>query len=90
MVKTNAEDMPTCELSEASFTDNGVDIITILVEAALVTSRSEGRRAIEQGGVTVNGEKVEDFKAVFSKDDLSDEGLIVKRGKKNFKRVLIK
>jgi len=86
----NAEDMPTCELSEASFTDNGVDIITILVEAALVTSRSEGRRAIEQGGVTVNGEKVEDFKAVFSKDDFSDDGLIVKRGKKNFKRVLIK
>ena len=70
-----------------SINENGeVDILTILVKAGLEKSRGDARRDVVQGGVTVDGEKVQDFKAVFTKDDLKD-GKLVKRGKKSFKLV---
>ncbi len=84
------ENMPTTELSEDKFTDGAIDIISMMVEAGMVASRSEGRRAIEQGGVTVDGEKVTDIGAKFTKEDLSGEGKIVKKGKKSFNRVICK
>ncbi|MBO5177108.1 MAG: tyrosine--tRNA ligase, partial [Lachnospiraceae bacterium] len=84
------ENMPTTELTDEQFTDGAIDIISMMVAAGMVASRSEGRRAIEQGGVTVEGEKVTDIGTKFTKEDLSGEGKIVKKGKKSFNRVIFK
>ncbi|WP_122640848.1 MULTISPECIES: tyrosine--tRNA ligase [unclassified Romboutsia] len=84
------ENMPTTEIEESDLTDGKVDLITLLVKAELAPTRSEARRNIEQGGVTVDGEKVTDVKATFTKDDLADEGLVLKRGKKKFKKIVLK
>ena len=85
-----AADMPTAELSEEDFTDGIIDMISVLCKSGLVQSRSEGRRAIEQGGVSLENEKVTDVKAVFGKDTFAGEGAVVKRGKKNFRKVILK
>ncbi len=85
----NAADMPTSYIKEEEIEGDSIDIISILVKSGLVTSRSEGRRAVEQGGVSVDGEKVSDFKAVFTKAQLSGDGMVVKRGKKNFRKVVL-
>lgn len=84
----NAADMPTAALEEADFMEDSIDILSILVKSGLVQSRSEARRAVEQGGVSVDGEKVADIKAAFSKEQLSGDGIVVKRGKKNFRKVI--
>ncbi len=84
------ENMPTTELNEDMFTEGAIDIISMMVAAGMVASRSEGRRAIEQGGVTVEGEKVTDIGMKFTKEDLSGEGKIVKKGKKSFNRIIAK
>ena len=65
-----------------------IDILTMLVKSGLVPSKSEARRAVEQGGVSVDGEKVTDIKATFAKDALTGDGIVLKRGKKNFRKVL--
>ena len=83
-----SENMPTCELSEADLTEGAIDIVSILVKAKLCGSRGDARRNVEQGGVTVSEEKVSDSHRTYGKDALSGEGLIVKRGKKNFVRVV--
>ena len=62
----------------------------LLVSAGLCASRSEARRAVEQGGVTVNGEKVTDIKTAYNADSFGADGLVVKRGKKKFVKVLVK
>lgn len=83
-------DMPTTEIEEADLTDGAIDLISLLVKAELAPTRSEARRNIEQGGVTVDGEKVSDVKATFTKDALAGEGMVIKRGKKKFKKVVLK
>ncbi|NBJ97377.1 tyrosine--tRNA ligase [bacterium 1xD8-48] len=85
-----AAEMPTTELTEEDFTEGSIDMISVLCKAGLVQSRSEGRRAIEQGGVTLGNEKVTDVKAAFGKDTFAGEGAVVKRGKKNFRRIILK
>ena len=85
----NAENMPTAELSSEDFIDGKIDILAILQKSELVPSRAEGRRAVEQGGVSVDGEKVSDPKLSFDMDSLKGDGIIVKRGKKNFRRVFV-
>ena len=85
----NAADMPTAVLAEEDFKEDAVDILTILVKSGLVPTRNEGRRAVEQGGVSVDGEKVTDIKAVFTKEQLGGDGVVVKRGKKNFRKVVV-
>ena len=85
-----SEHMPTTEISEEDLNDGAIDIISLLVKSELAPTRSEGRRNVEQGGVTVDGEKVTDFKAVFTKEALADDGIVIKRGKKKFKRVILK
>ena len=65
-------------------------LLSILQKSGLAPSRSEARRNVEQGGVSVDGNQVKDVKAVFTKDQLSGEGMVVKRGKKNFKKVVLK
>ena len=84
-----AADMPTSTLTEEDFTDGEIDILTVLVKTGLVPSKSEARRAVEQGGVSVDGEKVQDIKATFAKDGFAGDGKVVKRGKKNFRKVVM-
>ncbi|WP_303006981.1 tyrosine--tRNA ligase [Romboutsia ilealis] len=83
-------DMPTTEIEEADLNDGAIDLISLLVKAELAPTRSEARRNIEQGGVTVDGEKVSDVKATFTKDALAGDGMVIKRGKKKFKKVVLK
>ncbi|MBQ2936949.1 MAG: tyrosine--tRNA ligase [Lachnospiraceae bacterium] len=85
-----AADMPTAELTEEDFSEGSIDLISVLCKSGLVASRSEGRRAIEQGGVTVGNDKVTDIKAAFAKDIFAGDGIVVKRGKKNFRKVVLK
>ena len=84
----NAE-IPMTELTAEDFTDGVIDIGTVLVKAGLVASKSEARRAIEQGGVSVDNEKISDVKATFSAEELKD-GKVFRRGKKNFKKIISK
>ena len=86
----NAAEMPAFELKEEDFEDGSLDVVTLLVKSGLVATRSEGRRAVEQGGVAVDGEKCGDFRAAFSKDDLAGDGKVFRRGKKNFRRIYVK
>lgn len=86
----NTENMPTCELNEEDFTDGNIDILTVLTKSGLAASRSEARRNVEQGGVSADGTQIKDIKAVFAKDQFAGDGVVIKRGKKNFKKVILK
>lgn len=83
----NTANMPAHELADEDFTDGIIDILSMLQKSGLSTSRSEARRNVEQGGVSVDGEAIKDIKTTFTKEQLAGEGVIVKRGKKNFVRV---
>ena len=82
--------MPTCELSDEDFADGSIDILSVLTKSKLCASRSEARRNVDQGGVSVDGEVVKDVKALFAKEKFSGDGVIFKRGKKNFMKVVVK
>ena len=82
--------MPTVELSAADFADGDLDILALLVKTELAPSRSDARRAIEQGGVSVADAKVTDIKTTYSADSFGADGIVVKRGKKKFVKVLVK
>ena len=83
-------DIPTTELDTSDLDTNGdIDILTILVKSGLVASKSEARRAVEQGGVSADGEKVSDLKARYSGDSLTG-GIVFRRGKKAYKKVVLK
>ena len=84
----SAADMPTTTLTEADLRDGSVDILGILVAAGLCPTRSEARRNVQQGGVTVNGEKVTDFKAAYTPEDIMKEDFIVRRGKKKYSKIV--
>ncbi len=84
----SSEGMPTAALTDDDFTDGTIDILGVLTKAGLVTSRSDARRAVQQGGVSVNGEKVTDFQMVYNKADFENE-FVIKKGKKNFKRIVV-
>ena len=75
---------------ETDLVDDSIDLISLLCKAELVPSRSEGRRAIEQGGVSINGDKIGDIKHQVAKDSLSGEGIVLKRGKKKFNKICMK
>ena len=85
-----AAEMPTAELTDADFVDGAIDLLSIVQKSGLCASRSEARRNVEQGGVAVDGEVVKDIKATFTKEQFAGEGIVVKRGKKNFRRVVAK
>ena len=87
----NHADMPAAEIAEADLRDGVIDIMGLLVSAGLCASRSEARRAVEQGGVTVNGEKVTDIKTTYTPDDIKNaEEFVLKRGKKKFCKIVMK
>lgn len=85
----NAE-IPTTELTESDLLDGNIDILGLLVKSGLSASRSEARRSVEQGGVSVDGEKITDVKRLFAGEDLTGDGITLKRGKKSFKKVVMK
>lgn len=85
----DAENMPLAELSDENFKDGAIDVISLVFNAGLATSKSDARRAVEQGGVTVDGEKVTSIDSTFARDMFID-GLVVKKGKKSFRKVVVK
>ena len=85
----DAAEIPTYELKESDFMDGKIDILGVLAASGLTASRSEARRAVEQGGVTVDNEKVTDVKTVYTPETFVGDGIVVKRGKKNFKRIIM-
>ena len=82
--------MPTVELSAADFADGDLDILALLVKTELAPSRSDARRAVEQGGVSVADAKVTDIKTTYSADSFGADGIVVKRGKKKFVKIIVK
>ncbi|MDO5147128.1 MAG: tyrosine--tRNA ligase [Eubacteriales bacterium] len=84
-----AADMPECQLAAEDFQDGSIDILGLLVKAELAATRSEARRNVTQGGVTMDGEKITDVKASYTMEDFRGEGRILKRGKKKFKKIVV-
>ena len=82
--------MPTVTFSAADFAEGPMDILALLVKTELAPSRSDARRAVEQGGVTVADEKVTDIKTTYEADMFGTDGIVVKRGKKKFVKILVK
>ena len=85
-----AAEMPTCELTDEDFQEDAIDILTILQKSGLAPSRSEARRNVEQGGVSVDGEAVTDTRKTYKKTEFAGDGVVVKRGKKKFMKVIVK
>ena len=84
----NNTNMPTVTVTAEDFPDGELDIISVLVKAGLCDSRGDGRRNIQQGGVSVADEKVTDISTKYTLDDFKGEGLIIRRGIKNFAKVI--
>ena len=78
-------DAPMTVVGDDAFEDGQVSLLSLLVMGGMVPSRSEARRAVEQGGVTVNGEKVADFRKTYTAEEVAD-GLLVRRGKKTYRK----
>ncbi len=85
----STELMPTTELTADDLTDGTADILTLLVKTGLCSSKSDARRNVQQGGVTANDEKVDDIARAFTEDELK-AGVVLRRGKKNFNKALLK
>ena len=85
----SAANMPSVKLSEEDFTDGHIDILSLLMKAELATSKSDARRAVEQGGVVIDNDKVNDVKLLISVDQVKN-GFVLRKGKKNFKKVEMK
>ena len=86
----DSANMPTVELEDADFENDEIDLMSLLVKAEMVKTKSEGRRAIQQGGVSLDGEKVTDVKYAVKKEQITEEGLLLKKGKKSFKKICLK
>ena len=85
----SSENMPATELDEADLTDGAIDLMSLLVKTGLCTNRSDARRNIQQGGVTVDDVKVTDIAKSYTAEELK-AGIVLKRGKKNFNKVTLK
>lgn len=84
----SGENVPRYTLKETDLTDGVADILTLLVASGLTKTRSEARQSVLQGGVTADGNKITDIKASFSAEDIPAEGLLLKKGKKSFCRIV--
>ncbi len=87
--KGSSENMPTTELSADDLEDGSLDILALLIKAGIAKSRGEGRRLVQQGGVSVDGEKVTDFNQSYDEDALK-KGIVIKKGKKVFHKIVLK
>lgn len=85
----NTDNMPAAEFSAEDFDEDRIDILTMLVKSGLVSSKSEARRAVLQGGVAVDGEKVTDIGQSFEKQELESNDHVLRRGKKNFRKIIV-
>jgi tyrosyl-tRNA synthetase len=85
----DSEHMPTTEISSADLTDGSADIIKLMVLTGLCSSNGDARRNIQQGGVTVNDEKINDISKSYSEAELK-EGIVIRKGKKTFNKVILK
>ena len=85
---SGGDNAPEARISADDLTDGGIEITALLVKAGLCASKSDARRAVEQGGVSVDGEKVTDFKMYFDEEALK-KGVLLRRGKKNFKKAVM-
>lgn len=83
-------DMPTATVTDSDLRDGKIDILGLLTVSGLTPSRSEARRAVEQGGVSVDDEKITDIKKLYAPEDLAGDGVVLRRGKKSYKRVTFK
>ncbi len=83
----NAENMPKAEIPDSDFVDDKIDILSLLLCAELVPSKSEARRAVQQGGVSVDGEKITDIGSSLTKDQIRNGEIVLKKGKKNFRKL---
>jgi tyrosyl-tRNA synthetase len=83
------EDAPTTELSADDFIDGAIDVVTLFAKSGLCASKSEARRTVEQGGATVDGDKVTDIKKTYTVAEFAD-GKLLRRGKKNYRRIIVK
>ena len=86
----NAAQMPEMELTDADFEDGQIGILNLLVKAGLAPSNGEARRNVQQGGVSIDGNKVEDVRAQISKDSIGEDGIVLKRGKKKFMKIVVR
>ena len=86
----DASNMPTVTLSAADFAEGDLDILALLVKSELAPSRSDARRAVEQGGVTIADEKITDIRTMYSAASFGEDGLVFKRGKKKFVKIIVK
>ncbi len=86
----NAAQMPEVELADADFEDGQIGILNLLVKAGLAPSNGEARRNVQQGGVSIDGNKVEDVRAQISKDSIGEDGIVLKRGKKKFMKIVVR
>ena len=85
----NAADMPEVKLTDEDFNDGQIGILNLLVKAGLAASNGEARRNVQQGGVSIDGEKIDDVKAMIAKDSIGEEGIVLKRGKKKFMKIVL-
>jgi tyrosyl-tRNA synthetase len=83
------DNAPEAEIAADDLVDGAIDILTLLVKTGLCSSKSDARRAVEQGGVSADGEKIADIKKTFTEDELK-KGVLIRRGKKNFKKAIVK
>ena len=84
----NAADMPEAAIAEEDYVDGAIDILNLLVKSGLTASKSEARRAVQQGGVSVDGEKVTDIAQTFTKEKIQSDHIVIKKGKKNFRKIV--
>ena len=85
----DAEHMPTTELTNDDFGGGSIDIMSLMVKCGLAPSRGEARRLVQQGGVTVNDEKVTAIDATFGCEQFTGDGVIIRKGKKVFHRAVL-
>ena len=86
----SAADMPTTEITEADLRDGSIDIMGLLVASGLCSSRGDARRTVQQGGASVNGEKVTDIATFYTPEQIQAEEFVLKKGKKNFRKIVFK
>ena len=86
----NAAQMPETKLVDEDFEDGKIGILKLMVKAGLATSNGEARRNVQQGGVSVDGEKVTEPKSIINKDNITEDGIVLKRGKKKFMKIVVK
>ena len=85
----DAEHMPTTELTNDDFGGGSIDVLTLLVKCGLAASKGEARRLVQQGGVTVNDEKVSAIETTFGCEQFTGDGIVIKKGKKVFHRAVL-